>query len=116
MFDGRRLNVCACVRQEFVYDRFMDDAKFFKAGVELKHPVMSFGSLCPGKRYALLQLKWFILTMLSRFELRFKTSSSLPRYDSRYHGHEVVPPANDVNVVFRPRTTSKPRRLQLTTD
>ena len=92
-----------------MYDRFMHAAKFYKYGRELKHPVMSFGSLCPGKRYALLQLKWFLLTILSRFELRF--TSSMPQYDDRYHGHEVLPPVRDVDIQFR--SLRNTRRLQL---
>ena len=105
--------VVLCVK-EFVYDRFVNDAKFFKAGLELRQSVMAFGALCPGKRYALLQLKWFLLTMLSRFELRYKPSSSLPEYDMRCHGHEVVPPLSDVDVEYRRRLKWKYRRLQLT--
>jgi len=96
--------------QEFMYDRFMYGAKFYKSGDEVKHPVMSFGSLCPGKRYALLQLKWFLVVILSRFQLRY-TTSSLPQYDARYHGHEVLPPVGDVNIQFRRLRNS--RRLQL---
>jgi len=97
----------------------MSGAQFFKSGQQLRHPVMSFGSLCPGKRYALLQLKWFLLTVLSRYQLRYSTntdssSSSLPQYDARYHGHEVLPPAADVDIEFRRLPNS--RRLQLVAD
>ena len=114
------LSVCLSVcLQEFVYDRFTNGAQFYKAGELLKHPIMAFGSLCPGKRYALLQLKWFLLTVLTRYDLRYAavtssvTSSScrLPSYDARYHGHEVLPPVCDVDVQFRLKPNS--RRLQL---
>jgi len=103
------------VVQEFVYNRFMNGAKFYKAGAELKHPTMAFGSLCPGRRYALVQLKWFLLTILTRFQLRYASTSSststLPQYDDHYHGHEVLPPVADVDVEYRLKHNI--RRLQL---
>jgi len=88
---------------------------------------MSFGSLCPGKRYALLQLKWFLVSVLSRFELRYQphqprssasaASSPLPAYDCQCHGHEVLPPVADVDIEFRVRQNwTKSRRIQLVTD
>jgi len=98
--------------QEFIYDRFVNGAKFYKDGQQLKHPIMSFGSLCPGKRFALLELKWFLLSIISRFQLRYRSCSSpMPNYDARYHGHEVLPPVSDVDIQFRPR--SHFRRIQL---
>jgi len=92
-------------------------AEFFSGGQRLKHPVMSFGSLCPGKRYALLQLKCFLLAMLSRYRLRYATDAThaadakIPDYDARYHGHEVLPPVHDVNIQFQ--TRHSPRQLLL---
>jgi len=109
--DGLSCAVCLSVCQEFAYDRFMNGAKFFKAGRELKQPIMSFGSLCPGRRVALIQLKWFLITTLTRFQLRYRTSTSMPVYDAGYHGHEVLPPVSDVDVEFRALPTT--RRLQL---
>jgi hypothetical protein len=87
--------------EDFKYDRFVD-ATFFKNGQEVKHPIMAFGSLCPGKRYALLQLKWYILNIVRCFEMRFQ-GDEIPEYDHSYHGHEILPPVKDVNVQFRHR-------------
>ena len=89
--------------QEFKYDRFVD-AKFFKFGEEVKHPVMGFGTLCPGKRYALLQLKWYLLTMLTRYEMRLRDGEHA-QCDANYHGHEILPPIRDVQIDFRPKST-----------
>jgi len=86
---------------------------------------MAFGSLCPGKRYALLQLKWFLVSVLNRFELRYAAAdvaaadvagrqSNLPQCDARYHGHEVLPPVCDVDVQFRHQTNC--RRLHIAQD
>merc|ERR1719419_809392 len=56
---------------EFQYDRFIDQ-KFYKNGKEITHPVMAFGSLCPGKRYALLQIKWYLITVLNKFDMKLQ--------------------------------------------
>jgi len=90
------------VSQVFKYDRFID-ATFYKNGKELRNPVIAFGTLCPGKRYALLQLKWYLLTAFTRFDLRLQPGAKA-EYDYRYHGHEVLPPVDDVNIDYRPRS------------
>jgi len=89
--------------QVFKYDRFVD-AKFYKFGREVKHPVMGFGTLCPGKRLALLQLKWYLMTIVARFELRLRDGEHA-EYDANYHGHEILPPIRDVSVDFRQKST-----------
>lgn len=91
--------------QVFKYDRFID-ATFTKCGRTISNPVMAFGSLCPGKRYALLQLKWYLLTVINRFELRFPDGQEPPQYDIRCYGHEVLPPLNDVTLLLQPRRDS----------
>lgn len=73
-----------------------------KAGKEVKNPVIGFGSLCPGKRYAICQLKWFILTVLTRFEINLEEGQHA-EIDSNYHGHEILPPANDIQITYRLR-------------
>jgi len=87
----------------FKFDRFVD-AKFYKFGEEVKYPVMGFGTLCPGKRYALLQLKWYLLTILTRFDMRLRDGEHA-QIDANYHGHEILPPVRDVSIDFRPRST-----------
>ncbi|CAH1784516.1 unnamed protein product [Owenia fusiformis] len=85
---------------EFKYDRFID-AKFHdKNGAEIKHPIIGFGSLCPGKRYALIQLKWFVLYMLNRFEFEHLEGEKA-ELDFQYHGHEIIPPKKDVQIRYR---------------
>ncbi|KAK2147528.1 hypothetical protein LSH36_548g01004 [Paralvinella palmiformis] len=83
---------------EFKYDRFVG-ATFFKNGKELMNPVTAFGSLCPGRRFALLQLKWFIVSVVRRFHLRLLDGEHA-EYAYEYHGHEVLPPKKDVQVEF----------------
>lgn len=101
-----------CLLQTFKYDRFID-AKFYKNGKELKNPVMAFGSLCPGKRYALLQLKWFILRLFTRFQLE-QVEGKSAELDHNYHGHEVLPPKQDVDIRFR--QISNPPTLEFLRD
>ncbi len=87
----------------FKYDRFVD-AKFYKNDQQLKTPIMAFGSRCPGQRYALLQLKWFIVQIMSRFEFRLQDDEHA-EYDYKYHGHEILPPVKDIHMDFRQRST-----------
>ncbi|XP_071082110.1 cytochrome P450 7A1-like [Haliotis cracherodii] len=85
--------------EEFKYDRFVD-AKFYKNGKELKHPIIAFGSLCPGKKYSLLQTKWFMLNLINSFEMELLDGeSTLP--DVNFYGHEILPPVHDVQVRYR---------------
>jgi len=84
----------------FKYDRFID-AKFYKAGRQLKNPLLPFGTLCPGKRYAMLQLRWYILVVFTRFEMRLQAGAERAQYDYRYHGHEILPPVLDVTLNYR---------------
>ena len=88
------------ILQEFKYDRFID-ATFYKDGRELKNPLLAFGTICPGKRYALLQLRWSILTIFNRFEMKLQDGEHA-QYDYRCHGHEVLPPVSDVTIHYKP--------------
>ena len=92
------------ILQEFQYDRFVD-AKFYKDGKELKNPVIGFGSLCPGKRYAILQLKWYIIYVLNMFDMYLEDGEHA-EYDVHCHGHEVLPPIKDVQFSYRLKTDS----------
>ena len=85
--------------QEYKYDRFVD-AKFYKNGKEVKHPVMTFGSLCPGKRFALLQLKWYIISIFTTFDMHLHEGEHA-ELDAQYHGHEILPPVKDVQMSYR---------------
>ena len=87
--------------QTFKYDRFIN-ATFRKNGRDVKTPVIGFGSLCPGKRYAICQLKWFVMSLLTRFELALDDGQHA-ELDTKYYGHEILPPANDVTMTYRMR-------------
>ena len=72
---------------------------------------MAFGSLCPGQRYAMFQLKWYLMVMLTRFDLVRPDGVQQAEYDYQYHGHEVLPPVSDINVDVRLR--KDPSKLRL---
>ena len=90
--------------QEFKYDRFVD-AKFYKDGKEVQHPIIAFGSLCPGQRFAILQLKWYIMCAFNKYEMKLKDGEHA-EYDFAYHGHEILPPVKDVQFEIQKRSNT----------
>lgn len=87
--------------QTFKYDRFVD-AKFYKHGKELKNPLIAFGSLCPGKRMSMLQIKWTLINILNSFDMRLEAGQKT-ELNTQYYGHEILPPVNDVNISYTHR-------------
>ena len=92
--------------QEFKYDRFTDNAKFYKDEREIKNPLLAFGSLCPGKQLAIAQAKWYTLNLVHRFDFRIVDGETCVP-DVKYHGHEILPPTNDVRILYRPKSDSR---------
>ncbi|KAK7489659.1 hypothetical protein BaRGS_00019054 [Batillaria attramentaria] len=86
--------------ETFKHDRFVN-AKFYKYGKELKNPVLTFGSLCPGKRFSMLQIKWFLMNLINSFDLHLPEGERT-QPNTEYYGHEILPPTHDVKVQFRP--------------
>ncbi|XP_060587133.1 cytochrome P450 7A1-like [Ruditapes philippinarum] len=84
---------------EYKYDRFVD-AKFYKNGRELKNPLLAFGSLCPGKKLAIAQAKWYIFNLVHQFDFVVADEQSCVP-DVHYHGHEILPPTNDVTISYK---------------
>lgn len=89
--------------QEFQYDRFINKS-FFKNGMKLKNPVLPFGSICPGRKIALLQTKWYIVSMLQKFDIELLEGESCD-FDTSYPGHEIVPATNDVQMRYKARNS-----------
>lgn len=61
---------------------------------------MPFGTICPGKRLALLQLKLFIINIVSNYDVKLNDGENT-ELDNKYHGHEVLPPTNDVQITIK---------------
>ncbi|CAL1542485.1 unnamed protein product, partial [Lymnaea stagnalis] len=87
--------------ETFKYDRFVD-AEFFKNGKKIKHPLIGFGSLCPGQKLSMLQIKWFIINIVNSFKLELVEGEKTAPNTGMY-GHEILPPTNDVQCRFQPR-------------
>ncbi|ESN98667.1 hypothetical protein HELRODRAFT_188864 [Helobdella robusta] len=85
----------------FKYDRFLKGNNVSSDGSPLSNAVMPFGSLCPGKKFAILQTKVYAMSVISRFNFQMMPGE-VAEIDSRYHGHEILPPVKDVQVKFRP--------------
>jgi len=85
--------------QEYKYDRFID-AKFYKDGCEVKTPLLAFGSLCPGKKLAITQAKWYLFNLAHQFDFKVANGETCEP-DVKYHGHEILPPTNDVKLMYR---------------
>ena len=75
------------------------DARFEKNGTELKTPLIGFGSLCPGKRMSMLQIKWFLISLMNTFSMELLEGESTEP-NTQYYGHEILPPVNDVKVRY----------------
>ncbi|XP_059146741.1 prostacyclin synthase-like [Physella acuta] len=87
--------------ETFKYDRFID-ADFYKNGKKIKHPLIGFGSLCPGQKLSMLQIKWFIINIVNSFKLELVEGERTAPHTGMY-GHEILPPTNDVQCRFKPR-------------
>ncbi|KAK3769668.1 hypothetical protein RRG08_004920 [Elysia crispata] len=84
--------------ETFKYDRFVDTT-FYKNGKAIKNPVIGFGSLCPGQKFAVLQIKWFIINLLNSFKLELLDGERTEPNINMY-GHEILPPTHDVRCRF----------------
>ncbi|GFS25638.1 cholesterol 7-alpha-monooxygenase [Elysia marginata] len=84
--------------ETFKFDRFVD-ATFYKNGKIVKHPLIGFGSLCPGQKFAILQIKWFIINLLNSFKLELLDGERTGPNTNMY-GHEILPPTHDVRCRF----------------
>ncbi|XP_067932244.1 cytochrome P450 7A1-like [Watersipora subatra] len=96
--------------EEFQYDRFIGRT-FYKSGMKLKNPVLPFGSICPGRKIALLQTKWYIISMLHRYDFELLDGETCD-FDTSYPGHEIVPATNDVQMRYRLRNAPTAIQVQ----
>ncbi|XP_066484353.1 7-alpha-hydroxycholest-4-en-3-one 12-alpha-hydroxylase-like [Tiliqua scincoides] len=93
----------------FKYDRFVkpDGTKkeFYKDGKKLKYPIMPWGggpSMCPGRFFAISELKLFVIVMLSYFDMELvNQDEDIPPFDDGRFGLGVVPPTHDIQFRYR---------------
>lgn len=94
----------------FKYDRYLDEngktkTNFYRNGVKLKYYYMPFGSgatICPGRLFAVHEIKQFLILMLTYFELELVESHvKCPPLDQSRAGLGILPPLNDVQFKYK---------------
>ncbi|XP_047418970.1 cytochrome P450 7A1 [Sciurus carolinensis] len=94
----------------FKYDRYLDENRktkttFYSNGIKLKYYYMPFGSgatICPGRLFAVQEIKQFLILMLSYFELQFVDSHvKCPPLDQSRAGLGILPPLNDIEFKYK---------------
>ncbi|XP_074543961.1 cytochrome P450 7B1 [Halichoeres trimaculatus] len=96
--------------QTFQLDRYLQDGRektdFYKDGQKLKYYLMPFGSgssMCPGRYFAMNEIKQFLCLMLLYFDLQLEAGQSRATLDSSRAGMGILLPAGDVRFRYRLR-------------
>lgn len=90
----------------YQYDRFYSDSgrkQFYKRGERVPMPLMPFGagiSMCPGRFFAMNEIKLFVATVLSKWDIE-PVGGPLPDFELSRAGLGIYPPAHDVSVRIR---------------
>ena len=90
---------------EFKHDRFVGEK-----GRALARHVKPFGggvSMCPGRFFAVREVKSFVALALARYEWRIPNAghdAKIPPFDSSRSGLGIYPPQDDISIRVRPRT------------
>lgn len=107
----RRLNdVNALSLQTYKYNRFLDEngqekTSFYRGGRKLRYYYMPFGSgvtKCPGRFFAIHEIKQFLSLVLSYFEMELLDSEvKVPPLDQSRAGLGILQPKYDVDFKYR---------------
>lgn len=98
----------------FKYDRFLNPngtrkTDFYKGGKKIHHYTMPWGSgvsICPGRFFALSEMKLFILMMVMHFDLELvDPDAPVPPIDPHRWGFGTTQPSHDVRFRYRWRPT-----------
>ncbi|XP_069026266.1 cytochrome P450 7B1 [Embiotoca jacksoni] len=96
--------------QMFRFDRYLQDGglktDFYKDGQKLKYYLMPFGSgssMCPGRHFAVNEIKQFVCLLLLYFDLQLEDGQRRAKLDSSRAGLGVLLPAADVRFRYRLR-------------
>jgi cytochrome P450 len=100
--------------QEFRFDRFLPEngrpKQWIKNGERVHFFMLPFGggkSMCPGRYFAINELKITAATLLAWFDLEL-LSDEVPSFDLSRTGFGTYPPTNDVPFRFRLRGGHSP--------
>eukprot|EP00061_Rhincodon_typus_P006788 g27795.t1 len=95
---------------EFRYDRFLQPGglrktDFYKGGHRLKYYSMPWGagvSMCPGRFFAVNELKQFIFLMLIYFDMELlQPEDAVPPIDRKRWGFGIMQPSHEVRFRYR---------------
>uniref|UniRef100_A0A3Q3J6P2 Cytochrome P450, family 7, subfamily B, polypeptide 1 n=1 Tax=Monopterus albus TaxID=43700 RepID=A0A3Q3J6P2_MONAL len=96
--------------QTFRVDRFVQDGQqktdFYKDGQKLRYYLMPFGSgstMCPGRYFAINEIKQFLCLLLLYFDLELEEGQPRATVDLSRGGLGVLLPATDVRFRYRLR-------------
>ncbi|XP_061695372.1 cytochrome P450 7A1 isoform X2 [Syngnathoides biaculeatus] len=92
--------------QMFRFDRFAGKSEFFKNGQKLHYYLMPFGSgasVCPGRFFAVNEIKQFVSLLVLYFDLQLEAGQPDARPDVGRAGLGVLRPDRDVRFRYRPR-------------
>ncbi|XP_030046016.1 cholesterol 7-alpha-monooxygenase [Microcaecilia unicolor] len=94
----------------FKYDRYLDTngkekTTFYRNGRRLKYYYMPFGSgitKCPGRLFAVHEIKQFLTLLLSYFEMELVDKNvSCPSLDQTRAGLGILQPTNDIEFKYK---------------
>ncbi|KAJ4919624.1 hypothetical protein JOQ06_023021, partial [Pogonophryne albipinna] len=100
--------------QSFRYDRFVQDGRvktdFYKSGQKLKFFLMPFGSgasMCPGRYFAINEIKQFLSLVLLYLDLDLQPGQNRVSLDYSRAGLGILQPDADVRFHYRLRGASQ---------
>ncbi|XP_038575110.1 cytochrome P450 7B1 isoform X2 [Micropterus salmoides] len=97
--------------QTFRLDRYIQDGRektdFYKNGQKLKYYRMPFGSgssMCPGRHFAINEIKQFLCLLLLYFDLQLEEGQPRATLDPSRAGMGILLPSRDVRFRYRLQT------------
>lgn len=103
--------LCLCyTSQEYKFDRFLDEngqekTTFYRGGRRLRYFYMPFGSgvtKCPGRFFAIHEIKQFLTLVLVYFDMELLDSAvKVPPLDQSRAGLGILQPSYDVDFRYK---------------
>lgn len=84
----------------------MEKTDFYKDGQKLKYYLMPFGSgasMCPGRHFAINEIKQFLCLLLLYFKLELEEGQARATLDPSRAGLGILSPSTDVRFRYRLR-------------
>lgn len=103
-----------CTLQEYKFDRFLDEkgqekTTFYRSGRRLRYYYMPFGSgvtKCPGRFFAVYEIKQFLSLVLSYFDMELLDPAiKVPPLDQSRAGLGILQPTYDVDFRYKLKST-----------